>query len=737
MRHNTDTEFVPGRHGYTRHAVGVLVIALLVVKPALGNSPTDVPHSGDRHVVRIAYEHLEGAPHRHIDPCSFDPAGAVLYLTEAEIQELRVPFERLGSLEDHLRRHRPAKTLASVGAPSIARVLGEPVIKTAAGGLAPGTIHLEYDRYHTPTEGIDFFSNLAGAFSDIAVLQSIGKSVEDRDLWALRITDNPQVVEADEAQIFFCALHHAREWATHELILNLAEYLLTRYESDLRVQHIVDNSVVWILLAANPDGFEYTWTVDRMWRKNRQPNGGGSYGVDLNRNYEYNWEYDSVGSSGNPWSETYRGPSPASEPETQAIQAFLEAEKPAIAVTYHTYSQLVLYPWGYTGTVNMEAYTSLRAIADRYASIAQSVHGMTYTPGTINYGLYPVNGDLTDYAYGAHGILAYTPELRPASYGLGGFSLPEEQIKPNNEENLLVALWLMDNVASVRFVDGPPAGFFAAGDNPFSLPLTPINQKPQLALGMDPLTTDYLTAWLDDLEHLPPGYGAYAADFEGIGSGSGYRFEYTPESAAWADGYSGYKALPYVFEDGAVVMIENLRQGPNHIGIPSEAPVRMRDIRIYQRRIEPVGTTFGRREQILEMRTALQDLHHDFPWILWEWTHTAADGTVFTSHPEGLNGADEFVHPHRSYAFTSLQPSYTFGSMDTPVQLLLFPPPVRGDVDLDSDFDLTDHAQFAGCMTGPVQEQLEGACRLFDIDHDFDIDANDLARLQQEFAPAE
>ncbi|UCC30098.1 MAG: hypothetical protein JSU86_18110, partial [Phycisphaerales bacterium] len=293
------------------------------------------------------------------------------------------------------------------------------------------------------------------------------------------------------------------------------------------------------------------------------------------------------------------------------------------------------------------------------------------------------------------------------------------------------------NVASATFVEGPPSGFFSAGHNPLSLPLTPVNQKPEIALGMDSPATDYLAAWLDDREHNPPYYGAYPADFEGSGAGSGYRFEYTPESSVWAEGYAGYKALPHAFEDGAVVMIENVGQGVNYIGIPSQAPVRMRDIHIYQRGIYRRDTTFGREEVILEMRTALEDLYHDSPWISWEWTHTAADGTVYASQPEGLGGMDEFVYPHLSYAFTAHRPSYGFGSPGVQVQLLLFPPPPRGDVDGNGYVDLADHTALWQCMTGPTQHQLEALCRPFDVDHDFDVDATDLASFQREFSPAE
>lgn len=729
------SELVPGARSARPAAIAAVagLLALTAIGRAKAEAPASDPRLSERQIVRIAYDHLDRAPQEHLDPCSFDPAGAVLYLTEPEISRLEVPFERLGSLADHLRRFRPAKTLATVGIPSVASVLREPSAPTTSGRVAAGTVHLDYDRYHSPQEGIDFFHNLAEAHPGIVRLSSIGQSLEGRDLWTLKITDNPDLIEPDEERIFFCALHHAREWATHEVILSLAEHLLTRYDTDLRIRHIIDNSVVWILLAANPDGFEYSWTTDRMWRKNRRRSGGTIHGVDLNRNYDYNWGFDEYGSSGSRSAETYRGSFPASEPETQAIQDLLTAETPAIAVTYHTYSQLVLYPWGYTKDVNPEAYTSLRGIGDRYAAIVKQVHDMDYTPGMGSYTIYRTNGDFTDYAYGAHGILAYTPELRPISSNLGGFLLPEQQIQPNNEENLAAAIWLMDNVASAALVPSPPGVFFSPGYNPFSLPLTPVNQKPEASLGMDAPAVDYLAAWLDDVAHVPAYYGAYPADFEGIGAGSGYRFHHTPESQTWAEAFAGYKALPYVFEDGAVVMIENYKSGVNYIGIPSETPIRMRDIRIYRRGIYSRGTTFGREERILETRTALEDLHHDMPWISWEWTHTSADGTVYASHPEGLNGMDEYVHPHLSYAFPVYRRSYSYGGSGMQVLLLQFPPSLCGDADNDADIDLADHAEFRECMTGPVQQVLEDPCPQFDVDHDFDVDARDFAAVQRQF----
>lgn len=705
----------------------------LVLAAAAVQSAT--PDASRVHMVRVPHQHLADAPQDHVDPCAFDPQGAVLFLSDVELTALTVPHERLGTLADHLRRFRPARTMQAVGVPSIAKALGEPVVAPQGPPLAAGTTQLEYDRYHTPQEGIDFYYSLAAAAPDIARIVVLGQSVEGRDIIALKLTDNPDVAEPEEQRTLICALHHAREWATHESMLYNAEYLVTQYPTNLRVQNIINNSEVWLVLCVNPDGFQYSWDENRMWRKNRRDNGGGSFGVDLNRNYDYEWGSFWGGSSGVKWSETYRGPSAASEPETQGMQTLLADTKPVVAVTYHTYSQLVLYPWGYTGRDTAESYTSMRAIADNYARLVDQTYGFDYVPGPGNYTIYTTNGDFTDYAYGAQGVIAYTPEQRPAASDLGGFLLPEEQILPNNKENLAAALWIMDNAANARTVTAP-VDLFSEGTNAFSLPLTTVNQKPELALGMDEITTPFLSAWLDDELHQPPGFGAYPDNYEGVGAASAYHFEYTEDSAAWADAFTGYTAVPHTFENGAVVMIENFDvNGTNYVGIPSEAPVRMTDIILYRRIVDELPNDFGIREIVLRARTPIEDLEAPDPWISWTWTWTDADGVVHTSHPLGEGGADIFVHPFRAYQFTCFNESYKFDSEapSEPVYLLRFPPPLRADTDGDDDLDLVDYASFQGCMTGPVQTQLTPPCNGFDLDHDYDVDGQDFSTVQRLF----
>jgi hypothetical protein len=176
-----------------------------------------------------------------------------------------------------------------------------------------------------------------------------------------------------------------------------------------------------------------------MWRKNRRNNGNGSFGVDLNRNYGYKW--GGSGSSGDTWSETYRGPAPFSEPETQAVRDFLQQTTPKALVTYHSYSQLVLYSWGYTYDPAPDA-TLLHSLAVAMADSIRTIHGKSYSPQQAS-NLYLASGDTTDWLYGLFSVPAFTIELRPRS-SRPGFELPESEIQPTFQENLPAALYLID-----------------------------------------------------------------------------------------------------------------------------------------------------------------------------------------------------------------------------------------------------------------------------------------------------
>ena len=296
--------------------------------------------------------------------------------------------------------------------------------------------------YHSYSELEGELMALESTYPQLAKVFDIGDSLENRNIYALKISDNVSVDEL-EAEVFFCGNHHAREWITVEVPFLLGKYLVENYERSPQIKKLVDTSEIWIVPLVNPDGLEYSIHVYRYWRKNRRNNGDGSYGVDLNRNYGYQWGCDNRGSSPDPSSGVYRGPVPFSEPESQAIRnLFLQKDFQAM-VTYHNYSQVILYPWGYT-TVPADKVALMRGIAAQMSQLIQNIQGNVYEYGQSGADLYLTNGDTTDWTFGIFGIPSYTIELPPVDVPHGGFFNAEEDIITIFEENLPAALYLIE-----------------------------------------------------------------------------------------------------------------------------------------------------------------------------------------------------------------------------------------------------------------------------------------------------
>jgi carboxypeptidase T len=290
-------------------------------------------------------------------------------------------------------------------------------------------------QYHTyATLNADLY---ALESSGIAKVQSIGTSIEGRDILAVKISDNPELEEPGEAQVLFVGCHHAREWISVEVAYYIALHLVDNYGVDPEVTSLVDNGEIWVVPMVNPDGHQYTVDTYRLWRKNRR-NNGGSYGVDLNRNYAEGW--GGPGSSSVPSSDTYRGTAPFSEPETQALRDFFLAHDFKAMITYHSYAQLILYPWGNTNVRAPDHY-KLDIIAGEMESLVNAVHGMTYTAEKSS-ALYLASGTTDDWTYAETGIPSFTIELRPIN-DFVGFQLPASEINDTSEENIPAAMYLL------------------------------------------------------------------------------------------------------------------------------------------------------------------------------------------------------------------------------------------------------------------------------------------------------
>lgn len=330
---------------------------------------------------------------------------------------------------------------------------------SAAGGINGA--------YHSYLECEADLQDLERAHPERARLFTLGASLEGRNISALRISDNPGADEA-EPGLMVLGCHHAREWISVEVPLLFARHLLENCDRDADIRGLVDGSEIWIVPLVNPDGLEYTIHAYRYWRKNRRLNADGSFGIDLNRNYGAAWGYDDEGSSPTPSSEVYRGAGPFSEPETAAVRdLFLRRDIRAL-VSYHSYSQVILYPWGY-----VDAATGKEAEFDRLAAamsgLMSAVNGRVYGYGRAASALYTTNGDLTDWAYAMTGIPAFTVELPPFDILHGGFFNAETDIAPVFRENLPALLYLARYAASGGAAGGdsgsragsdrrPPAG---------------------------------------------------------------------------------------------------------------------------------------------------------------------------------------------------------------------------------------------------------------------------------------
>ncbi|KAI8874260.1 peptidase M14, carboxypeptidase A, partial [Ramicandelaber brevisporus] len=285
--------------------------------------------------------------------------------------------------------------------------------------------------YHNLADITTFYKNLAAQYpSVVKYIPSIGKSVSGKDIFAIEITSSVSP-PGGKKNAYFQFNIHAREWISGALGQYFSEQLASGYGSNSRVTNILDNVKVAIVGVVNPDGYAYTWTNDRLWRKNRR----GSYGVDLNRNYAFGW--GGQGASTNPNDETYRGPSAASEPEVQATQNYFKSlPNKIVGLDAHSYSEYILRPYGYTGSLPPAADQSKYvAVANKMVSTIAASRGKRYQSLSIYSGLYPASGGASDYFYGktpagsgGTGAYGLSVELSPSSSNFNGFVLPPSEI---------------------------------------------------------------------------------------------------------------------------------------------------------------------------------------------------------------------------------------------------------------------------------------------------------------------
>jgi len=294
--------------------------------------------------------------------------------------------------------------------------------------------------FYTYAEMLTTLDKMAAKFPGLITVKQVVSNTlttsEGRPLYYVKISDNPNTDET-EPKILYTALHHAREPESLSQLIFYMWYVLEHYNTDTYIKNIVDSTEMFFIPCLNPDGYIYNQTTNPngggLWRKNRR-NNGGSFGVDLNRNYGYKWGFDNSGSSNIPSSDTYRGPSAFSEPETQMVRDFCNAHPFYYALNNHTYSNLLIYPWGYKANFYVPAPDSLKFKNDAIR-LAQC-NG--FTTGTANQTVgYVVNGSSDDWMYGEQTtkskIFALTPETGSSS---DGFWPRKNRIIPLSQANM-------------------------------------------------------------------------------------------------------------------------------------------------------------------------------------------------------------------------------------------------------------------------------------------------------------
>lgn len=362
-----------------------------------------------------------------IDVTEGDHRPGVWFITEvsqAELNKVKQSNYKTDVLVDDVKAYRSKR------APSPKRTAAFPCSTSSAPNYPqPQNFNLgSMGGFFTYQEMLDILDSMASKYPNlITVKQPINTqtTTDGNQLLWVKISDNPNTNEA-EPEVLYSALHHAREPAGLSNLIYYMWYLLENYSTNTEIQSLVDNTEMYFVPCINPDGYKYNEFTDPagggLWRKNRLDNLDGTFGVDLNRNYGWQWGYDDTGSSPFTGDETYRGANAFSETETQIMQDFANTHEFKLAFNYHTFGNLLIYPWGYVPNF----YTPDSALLVNYGSLLTTYNSYTY--GTANQTVnYITNGSSDDWMYGEqttkNKILAMTPEASTSGFWPADFEI--------------------------------------------------------------------------------------------------------------------------------------------------------------------------------------------------------------------------------------------------------------------------------------------------------------------------
>lgn len=313
-------------------------------------------------------------------------------------------------------------------------------------------------RYLDPDKVAARMKALHEKFPGVTRVVEIGRSLQKRPILALVISTTPDLDDPRfhaKPTALFDGMHHAREIMTPEIVFDIGESILGSANRAKRARLTLEEMNVVLVPMVNVDGNARVWSDDTMWRKNARGEGKSTFGVDINRNYPYRWS-DCSGSSGYKDAQDYHGTAAASEPETKALIGLADRIHPMASVSYHSYSELVLYPYGCDGDVTGEN-ALLASLGERMAGMLPSDSGRgNYTSGTPWQLLYAVDGDSMGYMFATFGAVAYTFEVNEE------FQPPYEVREPTLKKHRVAWQYFLDTVQKrmlsleVRDAEGRP-----------------------------------------------------------------------------------------------------------------------------------------------------------------------------------------------------------------------------------------------------------------------------------------
>ncbi|XP_029289503.1 carboxypeptidase A5 [Cottoperca gobio] len=352
--------------------------------------------------------------------------------------DVRVPFHSLQSVKIHLESQGIEYSIMIQDLQVMLDEEQEEIESAARVAEPRSTDSFDLSRYHPINEIYNFQDMLVAENPNLVSKIVIGQSYQGRPLNVLKFSTGG----TNRPAIWLDTGIHSREWVTQASGTWFAKKIVTDYGRDPAMTAILNKMDIFLEIVTNPDGYYYSHTSNRMWRKTRKPNPGTScVGVDPNRNWDAG--FGGAGASGNPCSETYRGPKAHSESEVKSIVDFVKAHGNIKAfVSIHAYSQMLLYPYGYTRTP-AKHQTELHNLAKKAITDLASLYGTRYRYGSIINTIYQASGGTIDWTYEQGIKYSYTFELRDT--GRYGFILPANQIVPTATETWLALMAIMEH----------------------------------------------------------------------------------------------------------------------------------------------------------------------------------------------------------------------------------------------------------------------------------------------------